>query len=344
MITAKKMHGPYLIVIAGLIGLLLRFSSPVLAQTSGKTLKKINTIELPGEKGKRFDYLTIDYQHRYLLSAHLGASMTYVIDLKSEKLLKEIEGTKGVEGIEYVPELNKAYTSDWYERSIGVIDLQKLALVKKIPAIDKPDGSAYATPFHKLYVSDERAKTLIVVDVIKDEVVNKITFRSETGMPQYDSVSRKIYVNLQDLNLFAVIDPMTDNIEGTYTVGECTGNHGMALDQQNRLAFLVCEESDKLAVFSLDSHKTIATVKIPSGGDVVKFDPGLNRIYVACYDGYISVIHEDSPTHFTKLEDFKVQPKVHSLAVDLLTHRVYAPEQEEDGNPVSRMVVYEAIH
>jgi hypothetical protein len=33
---------------------------------------------------------------------------------------------------------------------------------------------------------------------------------------------------------------------------------------------------------------------------------------------------------------------VHSLAVDPSTHRVYAPEQEEDDQPVARIVVYEA--
>ena len=32
--------------------------------------------------------------------------------------------------------------------------------------------------------------------------------------------------------------------------------------------------------------------------------------------------------------------KVHSLAV---AHRIYTPEQEEDGRPVARMAVYEAV-
>jgi hypothetical protein len=44
-----------------------------------------------------------------------------------------------------------------------------------------------------------------------------------------------------------------------------------------------------------------------------------------------------------KLEDFAVQKMVHSLAVDTATHRVYAPEQQENGQPVARMVVYQAI-
>jgi hypothetical protein len=38
-----------------------------------------------------------------------------------------------------------------------------------------------------------------------------------------------------------------------------------------------------------------------------------------------------------------VQKLVHSLAVGSTTHLVYAPEQEEDGKPVARMVIYEAV-
>ena len=47
--------------------------------------------------------------------------------------------------------------------------------------------------------------------------------------------------------------------------------------------------------------------------------------------------------HYRKIEGFKVQHTVHTLAVDLEAHRVYTPEQEENGKPVGRMVVYEAV-
>jgi hypothetical protein len=79
------------------------------------------------------------------------------------------------------------------------------------------------------------------------------------------------------------------------------------------------------------------------GPDVIKFDPGLGRIYVACYSGAIAVFQQDDPDNYRKLEDFRVQHAVHTVAVDLETHRLYAPEQEEDGKPVARMVVYEAV-
>lgn len=138
----------------------LGMKAPFLKKNSSSTLKKIATIDLPGETGKRFDYLTIDYKHNYLLSAHLGADVLYVIDIKTNKLVKMITDTPGAEGVEYVEELNKVYTSNWKDHTIGVIDMNKMEVIKKIPALKKPDGNVYASHFKKLYVSDERGKTL----------------------------------------------------------------------------------------------------------------------------------------------------------------------------------------
>src|SRR5215472_5753803 len=312
------------------------------AQTDSPTLKKIAEYDLPGPLGKRFDYLTIDADDHYLISAHLAAGQTYVVDLHTNKIIATVADTPGAEGVEYVPELKQFYTSNAGDNTIGVVDLRQMKVVKKISTERKPDGSAYAAPFHKLYVSDERGKAEAIVDVTKDEVVKTLHFDSETGMPQYDPVARKVYVNLQDENIFAVIDPATDEVTGRYSVGRCKGNHGMTLDPEHHRAFLSCEENELLTVFDLDKHEPIAFLPLASGPDVVKFDPGLRRVYVACYSGAISIIQEDDPNHFRKLEDFPVQKRVHSLAIDPSTHRVYAPEEEQDGKPVARMAVFEA--
>ena len=312
-------------------------------QLSAATLKKVAAFDLPGPGGKRFDYLTIDPDDHYLISAHLGAGQTYVIDLRTNKLVATVKDTPGAEGVEYVPETKKVYTSNAGDNTIGVIDLRQMKVIKKLRTERKPDGSAYAAPFHKLYVSDERGQAEAVVDVIKDEIVNTLHFDSETGMPQYDPAARKLYVNLQDQNLFAVVDPDNDQVIGRYPVGRCKGNHGMTLDPEHHRAFLSCEENDLMTVFDLDKHQAIAYLPLAEGPDVIKFDAGLGRIYAACYSGAISVFHQDDPNHYRKIEDFKVQHAVHSLAVDQETHRVYTPEQEENGKPVARMIVYEAV-
>src|SRR5436305_12262157 len=324
-----------------LIPLILAFVPKPPAQAPVPTLRKIAEYDLPGPPGKRFDYLTIDPDDHYLISAHLAAGQTYVLDLGTNKVVATVTGTPCAEGVEYVPELKKFYTSNAGDSTIGVVDMREMKVVKKLATERKPDGSAYAAPFHKLYVSDERGKAEAIVDVTKDEVVKTLHFTSETGMPQYDPVAKKVYVNLQDQNIFAVIDPATDEVIARYPVGRCRCNHGMTLDAEHHRAFLSCEENNLMTVFDLDKHEPIADLPMADGPDVIKFDPGLGRIYAACYSGAISVFHQDDPQHYRKLEDFKVQPAVHSLAVDPETHRAYTPEQEENGKPVARMVVYE---
>jgi DNA-binding beta-propeller fold protein YncE len=326
-----------------LISIVLAIGARPQAQEPSPTLKKVAEFDLPGPPGKRFDYLTIDSEDHYLISAHLAAAQTYVIDLRTNKVIATVADTPGAEGVEYVSELKKFYTSNAGDNTIGVVDVRQMKVIKKLPTERKPDGSAYAPPFHKLYVSDERGKAEAIVDVTKDEIVKTLHFNSETGMPQYDPVARKVYVNLQDENIFAVIDPARDEVIGRYPVGRCKGNHGMTLDPEHHRAFLSCEENNLMTVFDLDKHEPIAYLDMAGGPDVIKFDSGLGRIYAACYSGVISVFHQDDPQHYRKLEDFKVQHAVHSLAVDPETHRVYTPEQEENGKPVARMVVYEAM-
>jgi DNA-binding beta-propeller fold protein YncE len=248
------------------------------AKPGAPMLKKVAAFDLPGPGGKRFDYLTIDIDDHYLLSAHLAAGQTYVIDLRTNKVVATIADTPGAEGVEYVPELKKFYTSNAGDNTIGVVDLRQMEVIKKIPTDAKPDGSTYAAPFHKLYVSDERGKAEAIVDVTKDQIVRTLHFDSETGMPQYDPVARKVYVNLQDKNIFAVIDPATDEVVERYPVGRCEGNHGMTLDPEHHCAFLSCEGNDLMTVINLDSHQPIIFLPLARGPDVIEFDAGLKRI------------------------------------------------------------------
>jgi DNA-binding beta-propeller fold protein YncE len=315
----------------------------VQAGSHDQYLRKISSFDLPGPGGKRFDYLTIIPDRHLLLSAHLGAGRLYVIDLINNRVINTIEDLPGIEAVEVARDVDKAYTSNWGEHMAGVIDLKQMKVIKKLPVENKPDGIAYAPPFHKMYISDERAKAEVVIDVVRDEIVKTIKFESETGMPQFDPVGRHVWVNLQDQNLIAEIDPATDNVIGKYPVGDCRGNHGMALDPGHRRAFLSCEDNDLMTVIDLDNHKVITSLPMAGGADVIKFDAGLQRIYVACGGGALSIFYQDDPDHYRKLQDFPVEKKVHSIAVDQATHRVYTPEEQESGKPVARMIVYEPI-
>jgi len=93
------------------------------AQAPVPTLKKTAEFDLPGPPGKRFDYLTIDSEDHYLISAHLAAGQTYIIDLRTNKVVATVADTPGAEGVEYVSELKKFYTTNAGDNTIAVVDL-----------------------------------------------------------------------------------------------------------------------------------------------------------------------------------------------------------------------------
>src|SRR5438270_9915238 len=110
---------------------------------SGQTLKKVAQFDLPGPPGKRFDYLTIDADDHYLISAHLAAGQTYVIDLATNKVVATIADTPGAEGVEYVPELKKFYTSNAGDNTIGVVGMRQRKVIKKHKTVAYQVGSTY---------------------------------------------------------------------------------------------------------------------------------------------------------------------------------------------------------
>src|SRR5262249_30536104 len=155
------------------IAVLLLFS--FYGQAREQALKRIATIDLPGPAGQRFDYLAIDYEDHYVLSAHLGPGILYVIDTRNDKLVQAIPGVPEITGLEYVPGLKKVYTSDRGETKVGVVDLKQMRVVKRIPIGQKPNGSTYAEPFGKMYVSTYGEEENII-DVQKDIVTKTLHF------------------------------------------------------------------------------------------------------------------------------------------------------------------------
>ena len=79
------------------IATILAFVQQVQAQLPSATVKKVAEFDLPGPPGKRFDYLTIDPDDHYLISAHLAAGQTYVIDLRTNKVVATVADTPGAE-------------------------------------------------------------------------------------------------------------------------------------------------------------------------------------------------------------------------------------------------------
>src|SRR3989442_15695947 len=89
-------------------------------------LRKIAQVELPGPKGKRFDYVTIDPDDHFAIVAHMDGKATYFVDTRTNQLAATITDTPAVEGVDYVPDERKIYTSNSVDNTIVVIVIAEL--------------------------------------------------------------------------------------------------------------------------------------------------------------------------------------------------------------------------
>lgn len=111
----------------------------------------------------------------------------------------------------------------------------------------------------------------------------------------------------------------------------------LTLDPARRLAFITCEGNARLLVVDLQTMAVLSSHPVGANPDVLAFDPGLDRLYVASESGVISVFSGEA-TGFQKIGEGQVAPHAHSIAVDRETHRVYLPIENVDKHPVLRVM------
>ncbi|MGE5625249.1 MAG: YncE family protein [Bacillota bacterium] len=284
----------------------------------------------------RLDYASPDPRNGLLFLAHLGDSTVTVFDTGSDKVVKDIADVGHVHGVLVVPELDRVYASATRTDEVVVIDEKTLKITARIPGGVYPDGMAYVPAVHKLYVSDETGATETVIDTATQARVATLKLGGEAGNCQYDPVTGHVFVDVQTTGELVEIDPALDRIVARDKLG-VRGNHGLLIDAPRRRAFIASEDEDKLLVFDLKTRKVLATFDVGGEPDVLAFDAGLQRLYVAGEKGVVSVF-DTGHGAVTKLGEGFVGDDAHVVAVDPRNHRVYFPLKDVSSRPVLRIM------
>jgi YVTN family beta-propeller protein len=298
-------------------------------------LTLVADVPLPGDTS-RFDYESYDPGRHLLFIAHLGASEMLVFDTQSQKAVATVASLGHVHGVLAVPGLNRVYASATWSDEVVAIDERTFKEIARVPGGTYPDGMAYVPDMHKLYVSDETGETETVIDTDSNRRVATIALDGEVGNTQYDPVSKHIFVNVQSRRQLIEIDPATDRVLSRMDLHGAKGNHGLLIEPQQRLAFIACEDNDKLIVFDLQKHEIKSRFDIGHEPDVLSYDPLLGLLYVASESGTVSLFKIDGGEVKKRAEDM-FAPNAHVVAVDPSTHRVYFPIMNLNGHPVLRI-------
>ncbi|HEX4584224.1 MAG TPA: YncE family protein [Burkholderiaceae bacterium] len=302
----------------------------------GLPLTLVTDVPLPGDTS-RFDYASFDAGRHLLFIAHLGQSEVLAFDTRARQVVGRIGGLRHVHGVLAIPELGRVYASATGTDEVAAIDEEQLTVVARMPGGTYPDGMAYAPRAGKLYVSDETGRTETVIDVRSNQRVATIALGGEVGNTQYDPGSGHIFVNVQSRRQLVEIDPATDQVVARTDLPEGRGNHGLLIEPDLRLAFIACEDNDRLLVFDLGAGRIGQVLDLGREPDVLAYDATLGLIYVASESGTLSMFKLDGG-RLAALAHGRLAPDAHVVAVDPQTHLVYFPIKNVDGRPVLRIM------
>lgn len=311
-------------------------SGPAPAPGSALPLRQVQDLPLPGG-ATRLDYQSIDPAARRLYIAHMGDGTVDAVDLDKPAVDGTAQGTASVHGVMVAPDRHTLLAAAAGTNEIALIDTRTLRETGRVKSGDLPDGIAYDPNHGKAYVSNEHDHALTVIDLTTGKDRSPIEVGGGTGNVIYDPASGKVFVNGQDRGELLIIDPATDAVTDRLKVDGCNGPHGLFIDGAKQLAFIACEGNAKLLVLDLRSKEITARFDTGNTPDVLAFDQGLHRLYLAAEDGTVSVFDEHDRT-LVPVASAKLYDHAHTVAVDQATHRVYFPLQDINGHAVLRIM------
>jgi DNA-binding beta-propeller fold protein YncE len=299
-------------------------------------LRLVRELPLPGP-ANRFDYQAVDAATGRIYMNHMNAGHTIVFDADSGRVVGDITDVPRATGVWIVPPHHQVYISAAGAHEVAIVDDRSLKILSRVSGIRFPDGIAYAANADKVFVSDESGGADVVIDAKSGAKRSTIPLGGEAGNTHYDSVSHCILVAVQTRNQLVAIDPVSEQIAQRYDLPGSDHPHGFTIDEPDRLAFVSAEGNAALIVLDLRTMKPVQQLKVADDPDVLAWDPGWRRLYVAAESGVLLAFWLNG----TKLEPLGEVRAAHArtVSVDPRTHRVYLPLENVNGRPLLR--VYE---
>ena len=268
-------------------------------------------------KAKRFDLVTVDTDRHRLLAAHSQAGTLTVIDLGTDKLLREIPAVEKTSGVAVDAADGKYFAGGI--QGVAVIDSKTLEKTGFIPTTGPTDDMAYDPDSHKLYVSHDDGTELWVIDARKDAIVGHIDIPGVPEIMAMDAPAQHLYLNIKDKNEVAVVDLQKDAVTATWPAPGTDSPHGLVLDAKGGRLY-VAGHGAKVSVFSVPDGKSQPAIDIGDGRvDQIAFDAGTGKLYIPS-SGRLVVV---DAAKGSVLGEVSIPKGTHSVAVDPSTHLVW---------------------
>jgi DNA-binding beta-propeller fold protein YncE len=282
-------------------------------------LRHLGFIDLPpNAKAGGFDHAAVHEPTGRIYVAHTANDAIDVIDIAARRYVRSIPDLTAVAGA-LVAEPDLVFTSNRGENTVGVFTTVDVPRVEKVAVGVRPNGLAYDPRRGRLLVAHvgdpaiAGSFTVSVVDVRSRKRIADVPVAGRTRWAIYDAVGDAFHVNIADPPQIIVVesgDPV--RIRRVVAIPHA-GPHGLDIDVTSRRLFCACDAGLLVAV-DADTGKLLESQSLAGVPDVVFFNAGLSRLYVATGDpGVIEVFDTGS---LARRETVATEAGAHTLSFD----------------------------
>ena len=270
-----------------------------------------------------FDYLSVDPGTGRVFVSR--GTHIMVVDGNTGQLLGDIANTPRVHGAALVPSENHGFTTNGGDSTSTMFDLKTLAVIKKIPAgIDGLDGFLYDDATDKVLTINHSHPTgsAVVIDAKTGDVVGRVALSGNAPEGGVSDGKGRIFINVEDKDAIDVVDAKTWKVIATWPIAPCEGPTGIAMDRTSDRIFAGCGNTS--VVVDATTGKVVAQIPNGEGVDGLAWDQSQKLMYIpGGRSGDVTVVHEDSPDHYTVVAKVPTMPGARTITVNPATHVAY---------------------
>jgi DNA-binding beta-propeller fold protein YncE len=303
------------------------------------TLELTQTIPLQGVAG-RYDHLAVDTKGQRLFIANLSNNSFDVVDLKAGRLIKQIPDQKKIQGVAYVPDLDRIFVGNGVGGVCNAFDGRDYRLLHSVKLPDA-DNVRYDPRTRQIYVIHaENALTAIDPRTFVVKATIKLPGAPE-GF-QIDPTRPRLYINTLRPAQVSAIDTERNEVVGTYALTLADANYPLTLDPAGRRVFAGCRRPPLIVALDADTGKAVGSAPIPGDTDDIFFDAKRNRLYAVCGEGFVAVAERKGVDRFEVIEKIPTARLARTGLFDPQSGRLFVilPRKSDQEGPSLR--IYQA--
>jgi DNA-binding beta-propeller fold protein YncE len=300
----------------------------------------VQTIQLKGKAGG-LDHLALDTKRDRLLVANKANNTLDVVDLKDGKLLEQKANQTAIQGIAYVPDLDRIFVGLGSNGLCNAFDADNLRTLKTIKFKDDADNVRY-NPVAKVVYVAHAEKALGVIDAKTFALKTDIKLPAAAEGFVVEAKRPRMYLVTPSPSQIVVIDTEKNEVVTTHAIKSASGGHSVALDEANHRLFVGCRKEPMMVVMDTETGKEVTTVPLSEDNDDLFLDAKTKRLYAACGEGALVVIEQQDADHYKVLEKMDTVKGARTCLYVPETKRLYLAVPRQEGKEGPEVRVYQA--